>query len=177
VPNHVGRTRHSTYPSGEFRELPDDLLIEVGQHTLNAAQLVFFQGEDESRLKPLEHANVEVLRRLAGQNQARANMAAHTGKLVEHLRADRLLVIRNYSVGLINEVEREPPCLLDQIIVPVPQSQDVMTEILRAGAQKMLADMIQAEVEVCGTNRVAARWFAMATCPSGKSRPGWGRCR
>jgi hypothetical protein len=37
VPDHVGRTRHSTYPSGEFRELPDDLLIEVGQHTLNAA--------------------------------------------------------------------------------------------------------------------------------------------
>jgi hypothetical protein len=36
---------------------------------------------------------------------------------------------------------------IDRFIVPVPQSQDVMTEILRAGAQKMLADMIQAEVE------------------------------
>jgi transposase-like protein len=36
---------------------------------------------------------------------------------------------------------------IDRFIVPVPQSQDVMTQILRAGAQKMLADMIQAEVE------------------------------
>jgi putative transposase len=36
---------------------------------------------------------------------------------------------------------------MDRFIVPVPQSQDVMTQILRAGAQKMLADMIQAEVE------------------------------
>jgi putative transposase len=36
---------------------------------------------------------------------------------------------------------------IDWFIVPVPQSQDVMTEILRAGAQKMLADMIQQEVE------------------------------
>lgn len=36
---------------------------------------------------------------------------------------------------------------IDRFIAPVPQSQDVMTEILRAGAQKMLADMIQQEVE------------------------------
>jgi putative transposase len=36
---------------------------------------------------------------------------------------------------------------IDRFIVPAPQSQDVMTEILRAGAQKMLADMIQQEVE------------------------------
>jgi transposase-like protein len=36
---------------------------------------------------------------------------------------------------------------IDRFIVPVPPSRDVMTEILRAGAQKMLADMIQAEVE------------------------------
>jgi putative transposase len=36
---------------------------------------------------------------------------------------------------------------IDRFIVPVPQSQDVMTEILRAGAQKLLAQMIQAEVE------------------------------
>ena len=36
---------------------------------------------------------------------------------------------------------------IDRFIVPVPQSEDVMTEILRAGAQKMLAEMIQTEVE------------------------------
>jgi putative transposase len=36
---------------------------------------------------------------------------------------------------------------IDRFVVPVPQSRDVMTEILRAGAQKMLADMIQEEVE------------------------------
>jgi len=36
---------------------------------------------------------------------------------------------------------------IDRFIVPVPPSQDVVTEILRAGAQKMLAEMIQAEVE------------------------------
>jgi putative transposase len=36
---------------------------------------------------------------------------------------------------------------IDRFIVPVPQSQDVMTEILRAGAQKLLAQMIQAEVD------------------------------
>ncbi len=35
----------------------------------------------------------------------------------------------------------------DRSVVPVPQSRDVMTEILRAGAQKMLAEMIQHEVE------------------------------
>ena len=36
---------------------------------------------------------------------------------------------------------------IDRFIVPAPQSQDVMTEILRAGAQKMLAEMIQQEIE------------------------------
>lgn len=36
---------------------------------------------------------------------------------------------------------------IDRFIVPAPSSQDVMTEILRAGAQKMLAEMIQQEVE------------------------------
>lgn len=36
---------------------------------------------------------------------------------------------------------------VDQAIVPAPGSRDVMTEILRAGAQKMLAQMIQQEVE------------------------------
>ena len=36
---------------------------------------------------------------------------------------------------------------IDRFIAPVPQSRDVMTEILRAGAQKMLAEMIQQEVE------------------------------
>lgn len=36
---------------------------------------------------------------------------------------------------------------IDQAIVPAPGSRDVMTEILRAGAQKMLAQMIQQEVE------------------------------
>jgi putative transposase len=36
---------------------------------------------------------------------------------------------------------------IDRLIVPVPQSRDVMTEILRAGAQKMLAQMIQQEVD------------------------------
>jgi putative transposase len=35
----------------------------------------------------------------------------------------------------------------DRSFFPVPQSRDVMTEILRAGAQKMLAQMIQQEVE------------------------------
>jgi putative transposase len=36
---------------------------------------------------------------------------------------------------------------IDRLIAPVAQSQDVMTEILRVGAQKMLADVIQQEVE------------------------------
>ena len=36
---------------------------------------------------------------------------------------------------------------MDRFIVPVPTSGDVMTTILRAGAQKMLAEMVQAEVE------------------------------
>ncbi len=36
---------------------------------------------------------------------------------------------------------------IDRFIVPVPQSRDVMTEILRAGAQKMLTQMIQQEVD------------------------------
>jgi len=36
---------------------------------------------------------------------------------------------------------------IDRSVVPVPQSRDVMTEILRAGAQKMLTQMIQQEVD------------------------------
>ena len=36
---------------------------------------------------------------------------------------------------------------IDRFIVPVPESGDVLTAIARAGAQKMLADMIQQEVE------------------------------
>ena len=36
---------------------------------------------------------------------------------------------------------------IDRFVVPVPQSRDVMTEILRAGAQKMLAQMILQEVD------------------------------
>ena len=36
---------------------------------------------------------------------------------------------------------------IDRLVMPVPQSRDVMTEILRAGAQKMLAQMIQQEVD------------------------------
>jgi len=36
---------------------------------------------------------------------------------------------------------------IDCFVLPVPQSRDVMTEILRAGAQKMLTQMIQQEVD------------------------------
>ena len=36
---------------------------------------------------------------------------------------------------------------IDRVVVPVPQSRDVMTEILRVGAQKMLTQMIQQEVD------------------------------
>jgi transposase-like protein len=36
---------------------------------------------------------------------------------------------------------------IDRFIVPVPESRDVLTEIARAGAQKMIAEMIQQEVE------------------------------
>jgi len=46
---------------------------------------------------------------------------------------------------------------MDRSILPVPGSQDVMTEILRAGAQKMLADMIQQEVEEWLAQRVHLR--------------------
>ena len=36
---------------------------------------------------------------------------------------------------------------IDRCVLPVPQSRDVMTEILRAGAQKLLGQMILQEVE------------------------------
>jgi transposase-like protein len=36
---------------------------------------------------------------------------------------------------------------IDRFVFPAPQSRDVMTEILRAGAQKMLSQMIQQEVD------------------------------
>jgi putative transposase len=36
---------------------------------------------------------------------------------------------------------------IDRFVVPAPQSRDVMSEILRAGAQKMLTQMIQQEVD------------------------------
>jgi putative transposase len=41
----------------------------------------------------------------------------------------------------------------DRFVLPVPQSRDVMTEILRTGAQKMLAQMIQQEVDDWLTER------------------------
>jgi putative transposase len=37
--------------------------------------------------------------------------------------------------------------IIDRSVVPAPQSRDVMTEILRVGAQKMLTQMIQQEVD------------------------------
>ncbi len=37
--------------------------------------------------------------------------------------------------------------IIDRFIVPVPESRDVLTEIARAGAQKLLGEMIQQEVE------------------------------
>ena len=46
---------------------------------------------------------------------------------------------------------------IDRFIVPVPESGDVLTAIARAGAQKMLADMIQQEVEECLAQRAHLR--------------------
>lgn len=46
---------------------------------------------------------------------------------------------------------------IDRFIVPVPESRDVLTEIARAGAQKMIADMIQQEVEDWLAQRASLR--------------------
>jgi hypothetical protein len=46
---------------------------------------------------------------------------------------------------------------IDRFIVPVPESRDVMTEILRAGAQKMLAEAIHQEVEGWIAQRASLR--------------------
>jgi putative transposase len=46
---------------------------------------------------------------------------------------------------------------IDRWTVPAPESQDVMTEILRAGAQKLLAEMIHQEVEDWLTQRAHLR--------------------
>ena len=40
-----------------------------------------------------------------------------------------------------------PETTIDRCLLPVPQSRDVLTEILRSGAQKMLAEAIQQEVD------------------------------
>ena len=36
---------------------------------------------------------------------------------------------------------------IDRVVLPVPQVQDAMTEILREGARKLLGEMIQQEVQ------------------------------
>ena len=45
---------------------------------------------------------------------------------------------------------------LDRLIVPVPTSRDALTEILRRGAQQMLAQTIEAEVAECSPFRMQA---------------------
>ncbi len=37
-------------------------------------------------------------------------------------------------------------CSTDLCVVPVPESKDILTEVLRQGAQKLLAQAIEAEV-------------------------------
>jgi hypothetical protein len=66
-------------------------------------------------------------------------------------------------------------------IVPLPQSQDVLTDILRAGAQELLAKAIEAEVAAWIDEHShlkdrpgASRSSATATSPSGRSRPASG---
>ena len=46
---------------------------------------------------------------------------------------------------------------IDRWIVPVPESRDVLTEIARAGAQKMIAEMIHQEVEDWLAQRASLR--------------------
>ena len=45
---------------------------------------------------------------------------------------------------------------IDRFVVPVPQSRDVMTEILRVGAQKMLAH-IDAKRKALGIDKARER--------------------
>lgn len=52
-----------------------------------------------------------------------------------------------FTITLPKEYATMHESTIDRFILPVSGSQDVMTEILRAGAQKMLTDMIQQEVE------------------------------
>ena len=65
------------------------------------------------------------------------------------------------------------------LALPATTCRDVLTDILRAGAQQMLAQAIEAEVadwidahqQRRPTQPATARWSATATCPSGRSSP------
>ena len=73
-------------------------------------------------------------------------------------------------------------CTTEAIEFPAESSKDVLTEILREGAQKMLGTAIEAEVEAYiaqhanrGTPRVIAWWFATGTRLSEPFRRGSAR--
>ena len=73
---------------------------------------------------------------------------------------------------------------IDLSIVPVPQGKDVLGEVLRQGAQKLLAEAIDAEVADwidhhahLRTTPAIARWSATARCRRGRSSPASGQSK
>src|SRR2546426_3684051 len=77
VPNKLPRTRYRAHAPRELRELLHNLLVEIRHDALDAAELVLLQRKNEARLKPLEHAAVEILWRLARQDHAGTDMSTH----------------------------------------------------------------------------------------------------
>ena len=63
-------------------------------------------------------------------------------------------------------------------------SSDPLTDLLRHGARELIAQAVEAELNVFLTAMtirpmppVVAGWFGTATCPSARFRPGSARCR
>ena len=62
---------------------------------------------------------------------------------------------------------------------------DPLTEVLRAGARRLLAQAVELEAErswprettICGCRTGGRAWCATAMGPSARSRPGSARCR
>src|SRR5512132_136759 len=67
---------------------------------------------------------------------------------------------------------------------PDDRAEDPLTEVLRHGARRLLAQAIEAEVAtfleatpIWSMRRAAGVWSATASCPSAPSRPASARCR
>src|SRR5262249_35638223 len=145
-----GGPGHGAHAPRELRELRHDLLVEIGDHALDRAKLIPLQREDEAQLEALEYADVQVRGGLTAEHKAGAHVPPHAGELEVDLGANDVLVVRDYHVRLIDEIEREP---LARLLVALLGRTGALAanalELPRAhrGEQPRLAQREEAAVE------------------------------